>query len=318
MPEHRTEPEHSNFNLTYVLIAIFKWKRTILGLTLLGIIAAAGVYFFYPTVYESDARLLVRYVLERSGFDPVDGLSSKSSGTGISNDGVIAAEVSILTSWDLSVQVAEALGPNRVLPDSKAPSVVAAAAAINSGLSTTTAKGSNIIGVSYQNPKPEVATAVLNELVSRYFTKHLEVHRSAGAFDFVSQQSEQIRARLNQTEDALKALKAKAGVMSLKDSMDSLSTQSQHMEDQLRAAENDLAEQQAKVKQIERGGLQVDLNEIDNAKDKAKDNTKDNVAPPAQLASTKDIGDYQALVTNLAKLRETQLEMLAKYTPENV
>src|SRR6476660_6473621 len=214
----------------------------------------------------------------------------------------------------MSVQVAEALEHNRVLPDAKAPTVVRAAAAINSVLSTTTSKGSNIIGVSYTNRKPEVATAVLSELVTRYFTKHLEVHRSAGAFDFVSQQSDQIRARLNQTEDALKAMKAKAGVMSLKDSMDSLGAQSSHMEDQLRAAENDLAEQQAKVKQIERGGLPVDLNETDNTKDKAKDNA----APPPQQASTKDIGDYQALVTNLTKLRETQLEMSAKYTPENV
>src|SRR5438034_910181 len=320
MPEHRNDPEPSRINLSNILFAIFKWKRTILAFALAGVVIAAAVYFFYPATYESDARLLVRYVLERSGFDPVDAISGQPGrgGTGITNDGVIAAEVSILTSWDLSVQVAEALGPNRVLPDTKAPTVVGAAAAINSGLATTTAKGSNIIGVSYQNPKPEVATAVLNELVNRYFTKHLEVHRSAGAFDFVSQQSDQIRARLNQTEDALKALKDKAGVMSLQDSMTSISVQSQHMEDQLRAAENDLAEQQAKVKQIERGGLPVDLKEIDNAKDKAKDNTKDNVAPPAQLASTKDIGDYQALVTNLAKLRETQLEMLAKYTPENV
>src|SRR5438552_6555280 len=320
MPEHRTEPEHSNFNLTYVLIAIFKWKRTILGLTLLGIIAAAAVYFFYPTVYESDARLLVRYVLERSGYDPVDALQGQGTrgGSGLTTDAVIAAEISILTSWDLSVQVAEALGPNRVLPDAKAPTVVGAAAAINSGLSTATSKGSNIIGVSYTNRKPEVTTLVLNELVTRYFTKHLEVHRSAGAFDFVSQQSDQIRARLNQTEDALKALKAKAGVISLADSMTSLNAQSSHMEDQLRAAENDLAEQQAKVKQIERGGLPVDLSETDNTKDKAKDNTKDTTAPPPQQASTKDIGDYQALVTNLTKLRETQLEMSAKYTPENV
>src|SRR2546430_11889717 len=97
--------------------------------------------------------------------------------------------------------------------------------------------------------------------------------------------------------------------------MASLNTQSSHLEDQLRAAENDLAEQQARVKQIERGGLAADLNETDNTKDKA--NTKDNAAPPPQQASTKDIGDYQALVTNLTKLRETQLEMSAKYTPEN-
>src|SRR5436309_1132811 len=294
MPEHRTEPESSNFNLRNILFALFKWKRTILGLTLFGIVVAAGVYFFYPAVYESDARLLVRYVLERSGYDPVDALQGQGTrgGSGLTIDAVIAAEVSILTSWDLSVQVAEALGPNRVLPDVKAPTVVGAAAAINSGLGTTTAKGSNIIGVSYQTRKPEVATAVLNELVSRYFTKHLEVHRSAGAFDFVSQQSDQIRARLNQTEDALKVLTAKGGGMSLQDSMTSLGTQSSHLEEQLRAAENDLAEQQARVKQIERGGLPVELTET-NA---TKDNTKDNAPTPPVQASTKDTGDYQALV----------------------
>src|SRR5437764_2140437 len=317
MPEHRTEPEPSNLNLRNILSALFKWKRTILGFAVFGIVAAAGVFFFYPAVYESDARLLVRYVLERSAVDPVDAMSGQSGtrGTGITNDGVIGAEVSILTSWDLSVQVAEALGPNRVLPDVKAPTVVAAAAVINSGLATTTAKGSNIIGVSYQNGRPEVATAVLNELVSRYFTKHLEVHRSAGAFDFVSQQSDQIRARLNQTEDALRVLKAKAGVMSLQNSTVSISTQSSHLEDQLTTAESDLAEQVAKVKQIEQGGAPVTLNEPD----KTNDNTKESTPAPAnQMASNKEIGDYQALVTNLTHLRETQLEMSAKYTSENV
>src|SRR4029453_17710909 len=149
MPEHRTEPEHSNLNLSNILLAIFKWKRTILGFAFAGIAIAAAVYFFFPAVYESDARLLVRYVLERSGYDPVDAVTGTSArgGSGLTTDAVIAAEVSIITSWDLSVQVAEALGPNRVLPDTKAPTVVRAAAAINSGLSTATAKNSNINGV---------------------------------------------------------------------------------------------------------------------------------------------------------------------------
>jgi len=93
MPEHRTEPEHTNFNLSNILFAIFKRKRTIIGFALLGFIAAAAVYFFYPTVYESDARLLVRYVLERSGFDPVDAMSGQTGrgGTGLTTDGVMAA-----------------------------------------------------------------------------------------------------------------------------------------------------------------------------------------------------------------------------------
>src|SRR5207249_6851359 len=251
MPERRNDPEPSKINLTNILFAIFKWKRTILAFALAGIAIAAAIYFFYPASYESDARLLVRYVLERSGYDPVDAISGSSRGSGISYDGVIAAEVSILTSWDLSVQVAEALGPNRVLPNTKAPSVVAAAAVINSGLGTTTAKGSNIIGVSYQNGKPEVATAVLNELVNRYFTKHLEVHRSAGAFDFVSQQTDQVRGRLGQTEDTLKQLKAKAGILDLKDSISALNGEAAKTAEQLSIAEGDLAEQRAKVKLME-------------------------------------------------------------------
>src|SRR5437773_8408631 len=101
------------------------------------------------------------------------------------------------------------------------------------------------MGVSYTNRKPEVAPLVLNELVTRYFTKHLEVHRSAGAFDFVSQQTDQIRSRLNQAEDALKVLKAKAGVVSLQDSTADLNTQNTHLEDQSRLAESDLAEEAA-------------------------------------------------------------------------
>ena len=68
------------------------------------------------------------------------------------------------------------------------------------------------------------------------------------------------------------------------------------------------------MKQIERGGGPVNLNEPE----KTKDNTKEDAgAPTNPLASNKDLEEYQALVTNLAHLRETQLEMSAKYTAEN-
>ena len=65
----------------------------------------------------------------------------------------------------------------------------------------------------------------MQELLSRYFVKHLEVHRSAGAFDFVTQQTDQVRARLNQTEDALKSLREKTGIASLKEGSAALTTE---------------------------------------------------------------------------------------------
>ena len=133
---------------------------------------------------------------------------------------MIDAEVQILTSWDLAAEVASAIGPTRLGARSKE----AAAGMIVSGLQVTPTKGSDVILVSYQNRDPQIATLVLQELLNRYFVKHLEVHRSAGAFDFVTQQTDQVRARLNQTEDALKALRDKTGITSFKDGSDALAS----------------------------------------------------------------------------------------------
>jgi uncharacterized protein involved in exopolysaccharide biosynthesis/Mrp family chromosome partitioning ATPase len=265
MAEIRREPQrHSGIHLSDILFALFKRKRTIILGALLGIIAAATFYFFFPPVYESQAKLLVRYVLERSAVDPIEGTKSPFQSSNDS-DRVIGAEIEILTSWDLAVQVAQAIGPNRLLPPAtdllskvshaiglKPPSAAAteaeAASAISLGLKVISNKGSNIIFVSYKNRNPEMATLVLQELLSRYFVKHLEVHRSAGAFDFVTQQTDQVRTRLNQTEDALKSLRAKTGLVSLKDGSTALTAEAAKTQEDLNSAEAELAEGKALVK----------------------------------------------------------------------
>ena len=48
-------------------------------LTAIGLLAAAAVYFFYPAHYESQSKLLVRYVLDRSAVDPIDTTGSTTS-----------------------------------------------------------------------------------------------------------------------------------------------------------------------------------------------------------------------------------------------
>ena len=187
-------------------------------------------------------------MLERSGVDPIDNTTKPNQGGRISkNDSIIDAEVQILTSWDLAAQVAEAIGPKRLGASSNA----AAAGSILAGLQVAASKGSDVIVVSYKNADPQLARLVLQELLSRYFVKHLEVHRSAGAFDFVTQQTDQVRARLNQTEDALNTLRNKIGIIStLQDGQKALADEAADAQKQLNAAEADLAEQQALVNQI--------------------------------------------------------------------
>ena len=321
MPQHHTEAEPSNLNLSSILVAVFKRKRTILFSTAAGAIAAVAVYLLWPHSYESDAALLVRYVLDRSAVDPETiGAGAVGSGATKTNDTFINAEVSILTSWDLAVQVAEALGPRRVLPDAKGnPSTIAAAGAIFSGLKVVSTKNSNVIQVSYTNSRPEVASLVLNELVNRYFTKHLEVHRSAGAFDFVSQQTDQVRSRLNQTEDALKALKAKAGILDLKESTLGLTAQASKMEDQIRAAEGDLAEQRARVKLMEGAGLPSPPQAgpaVEPATTPAASASPGVTAAPSPVAQPthEQIQEYQGLIARLTELRKSEVGLLSKYS----
>src|SRR5205085_3888134 len=142
-------------------------------------------------------------------------------------------EAEILTSWDLARQVAVAIGPKRLLPElGDAATETAAAGVVSSGLDVLTRAKSDIIAVSYRNQDPQLAIVVLDELVNRYFNKHLEVHRSAAAFDFVTQQSDQVRARLTETEDRLKSLKAQAGVTSIADNTGTLSADLLKTEDQ--------------------------------------------------------------------------------------
>ncbi len=183
---------------------------------------------------------------------PIDGENGSSSTTGFgkTTENVINSELEILKSWDLAVQVAEAIGYRKLVPEmGDAASATAAAAVVNAGLEVGSQKGSDILFVSYTNRDPQLATSVLDELVNRYFVKHLEVHRSAAAFDFVSRQSDQVRARLNQTEDALKALKAKAGISSSADNTGTLNADVVKIEDQYLGAEAELAEQTARVKE---------------------------------------------------------------------
>jgi uncharacterized protein involved in exopolysaccharide biosynthesis/Mrp family chromosome partitioning ATPase len=322
-------PQQSSFSVHDILFVLFKHKGKIAAMTAFGLISAALVYFFFPATYQSQAKLLVRYVVERSAVDAVDSTTGSSAPGKPQVLPAIASEIEILTSWDLAMQVAGAIGPKRLLPTAKDPvSEAAAAGVVSAGLAVTATstyapKGGNILFVSYTNRDPQVTAPVLSELVKRYFIKHLEVHRSAGAFDFVTQQTDQVRARLNQTEDALKPLKAQAGIISLKDSQASLAAELTQTGEQLRAAQTELAEQQGRVKQLE-GSLAIanatgaaPKPDAAAAIDPASTAAPEPPAMPNTTPSSAEAQQYKLLVDRLTELRTAGVEMSTRYTSEN-
>lgn len=328
MQANRPEARPSALNLNSILFAIFRHKWMILAFAAAGVIAAAIVYARWPVVYESRAKLLVRYVLERSTVDPIDGIARSAASRGA--EGVMGSEVEILTSWDLAMQVAEAVGPQRILPDA-GPTATRerAAGAIARGLRVGVRRGSNIIVLSYQNSRAELTTPVLNELMTQYFTKHLEVHRSAGAFDFVSQQTDQVRARLNQTEDALREIKGKVGVVSLSDTTGTLTNELMRGEEIMHGAEAAVAEQRARVEQLEKAfAVEVSAGAppptaapsatpgaLVNGSLPTGDQAPSGASP--SKPEGEDVAKYKTLIARIGVLRQAELTLLSKYTEEN-
>src|ERR1700730_87825 len=250
MSKSELEAHGSGIKLNDILFTLFRHKWKILSCAGLGLLGAAAIYFLLPPIYESKAKLIVRYVVDRSA---VDNLDTSVKTPGAQNETLINSEAEILTSEDVAMQVADVVGPEQLFNPAKGKSMTAEAAReILRSLEVTALKGSNIISISYKNSDPRLAKQVLEQLVKFYFDKHLEVHRSVGAFDLVTRQTDQLGAELNQTEVELKDLKSKAGITSLAEDTGALATEMSKTQEELHAAQAEIASQQARLHEIDK------------------------------------------------------------------
>jgi len=294
------EPD-SGLNLNDILYIVFRRKRLIALFTILGALAAA-LYYYNFSEYESQAKLIIRYVLERNAVDKLD-TGPQSSVSGSAGDSIINAEMEILSSADLATQVAETVGAKRLLPDAKEASNAAAAGIVSGGLKVSAKPGSNVLLVTYRHRDQRVAQSVLDTLVSQYFDKHLQVHRSLGTFAFVAKQTEQVSSQLQRTEEELKRLKTNSGIVSVADSSANLTNVLAKSQEDLDAAEVEQAEQRARIQEIEKWLSGLGMNADHLASEQSKNRT--------------GIQEYQSLGLRLDDMRSRERELLSRYTAEN-
>jgi uncharacterized protein involved in exopolysaccharide biosynthesis/Mrp family chromosome partitioning ATPase len=326
MTAHGTAATSSGLNPAEILIAVFKHKWKLLICTVAGFAAAVAFCALNPPEYQSDAKLLVRYVVERSAVDPVDSAAGADAADRPS-DSVLNSEVEILSSWDLFEQVAEEIGVNRLCPAAKDATNTDGAAVIAGGLTVAAVPKTNVILVSYKNGNPELAPLVLQALLEAYFSKHLDIHRSKAAFDLVSQQTDIVRAELAKTEEDLKKKKAEANIISVDDTASNLNMELADTERQVNAATTALAEQRALVKELEKsygsgdedrpqsaGAMGSPVVSIGTARGQAGGGP---VTSGSEPASIDDVERYQGYLAEIASLEKKDLDLRASYLPES-
>jgi uncharacterized protein involved in exopolysaccharide biosynthesis/Mrp family chromosome partitioning ATPase len=310
MQKSNQSPPKSGLGVQDILYVLYHHKGKIIGLSLLGFAAAAIVYLKQEPIYKSESKLLIRYVLQRgSAADPFEMQQTPGNNHG---DPVVNTEIELLTSVDLAKDVAEAVGPNILLPEAGGQATANDAAGVVLGnLEVSPGHSPNVLRVLFGSKNRDLPQGVLEQIVECYFRKHLEIHRSAAAFDEVAKEASEAKERLRKTEETLNKLRSESGIMSLTDATSALSAQRTKTQEELLAARAELAEKKAS------------LGELDQENDDAPTTggtlaaNDPETEPAAEEAPPQVVTEYRSVLEIIGFLQKRDLELRVKFKPGN-
>src|SRR4051794_38318541 len=88
----------SSFKPEDIFFVLFRHQWKIVICSLLGLLAATGLYLTRSKIYQSEAKLILRYVLERKSIGPI-GNDAQIQTPDTQGDNIINSEKEILGSF---------------------------------------------------------------------------------------------------------------------------------------------------------------------------------------------------------------------------
>jgi capsular exopolysaccharide synthesis family protein len=326
--------ETSLRDLCYIFFR-HKWKMILFFLAI--VLCVAVLTFCCDEIYRSEAKLMVRLGRESVALDPT-ATTGQIIPITQSRENEVQAELEILKSREIAEQVVAAIGPEAFLKRAaKEPPAKEATGqriqAVKQRIGDTakklrdrlekwhvlkpvadrdkavlivmenvkieTQKGSSTISVSYEASNPQLAQQVLAKLTELYLERHIEVHTTPGSYQFFTKQSEQLRAKLVESENQLRDLRNRTGISSLEDQQRVLLDRIGTLETDIDRAEAAAASSQAKVRSLQA--------------------TLATMPETVVTASTSGIGNYgvDLMRDRLYQLQLREQDLASKYTDES-
>ena len=246
-------PQPVGLDLGDIYYTLFRRKWLILSFSAAGIITAMALYLTTPKMYQSEAEVLLRYIMENKTANPTE-VNTQVKDVEFRGDAIINAELEILTSLDVAEKVVDVVGIKEILDRVKGgTNRVDAAFYVRSHLETSAPRRGNVIKIVFKHPDPRIPQNVLQQLLVAYFKRHAEIHRAPGILEeTLARQTDQLRSSLLLVEDDLRKAKAKAGITALEDAKRTYSEQISRITLELLTAETDLAQWQAAIKEYQK------------------------------------------------------------------
>ena len=251
MNNNRQAPPPPGISLGDIYYTVFRHKWKIVITSIMGILAAAAIYHVKAPLYESQAKLLIKYVPDFSQTGLV-GDNQRVLVPDSDGDDIINSEIQILTSLDVAEEAASNFGPATVLAKvSGGSSANRAAVYIRANLDVEPADiKSSVIVVTLKHPDPLVVQPLLQEIINAYQQKHYEIHSAGGQFeDALTMEQSTLSVQLNATEQEISDLKNKANIISMDDSQRNLALQLSKVHDEILDGQAEIAGDEAAMKE---------------------------------------------------------------------
>jgi len=300
----------------YYILFRHKWK--ILVISVVGLLGGLIVPLVWPRMYESEAKLLIKYVTDtRLPSDPNGNSGLRVSLPDAAGRNIINTELQILTSLDLAQEVATNVGPAKIIGRNGSP--ILAASIIHAHLIVEAPLNSDVIRLVFQHKDPVIVQQVLAQVIQCYLDRHAEIHRPGGQYDeFLTQEKDRLRSSLAATEESLREIKTNLNIVSLEDSRKVFGDQMTKIQQDIFNADAELAEHQATLEQLSelnpaaaQPGTNAALNTNAVAGSNAVQIASANRVTPEQDA------EYRHVMDTLTTFRAQEQSLLGYLLPEN-
>lgn len=283
---------------------LFRHKWMILAISGAGLIIGLLLPLFWPRTYQSEAKLLVKYVLDNRAPSDPSGSATRLSLPDAAGRNIINTELQILTSLDVAQEVATNIGPDKILGKNSDASPLKAAVLIHNNLTVEDLNGGDVIRILFKHKDPILAQEILQQIINTYQERHTEIHRPGGGDEVLTQEADQLKSRLKATEDLLRNAKTNLNIVSLDETRSFFSEETKSLQTDILSSEADLALHQAAVDELSKR-VKVDEPDTNNVR------TADN----ATSAPADKIAEYRRVSQMLDSFRKKDNELSLTYLP---
>lgn len=197
--------------------------RRLMTLSFAGVFLGAVLgTFLLPSRYQATTKIMVKHERLDPPISADSSTTSRQFSEGVT-DTEVNSEVELIRSPDLLAKVAivcelqkkrQSFWSNLWTRDSDPQKLLAATVRkLRNDLRVEAVPKTNLISITYDSPSPQQSAQVLKTLVDLYMEKHLEVHQSAGTYDFFHEQTQQYEHGLTEAVSRLVGFRKAEGVV---------------------------------------------------------------------------------------------------------